>query len=91
MTSSVPPTLGRLKKGQQGVILRLSPSAMNQTALPFAEVERRFLEMGLVEGAKVRLIHEGPFGGDPIVVQVGESRIAIRRNEANAIWIEVTE
>ena len=35
-----------------------------------AELERRLIELGFVEGADVELLHQGLFGGDPIAVRV---------------------
>lgn len=72
--------LGELEKGMCGVILK--------TGGPL-EIRRRLLEMGLLEGSIVELIHVAPFGGDPIAVKVRGSLLALRRNEAN--YIEVGE
>ncbi len=49
------------------------------------ELERRLLEMGFVEGAEIEVLHMGLFGGDPIAVRLGDTRIALRRREARAI------
>ncbi len=72
-------TLGELTVGMRGTIL--------STTGPL-EIRRRLLEMGLLEGSQIELIHEAPFGGDPIAVRVRGALIALRRNEAN--YIEVT-
>ena len=53
--------------------------------LSAAELERRLLELGFVEGAKVEVLHEGPLGRDPIAVRVNDTTIALRRREAMAI------
>jgi ferrous iron transport protein A len=50
-----------------------------------AELERRLLELGFVEGARVEVLHEGPLGRDPIAVRVNDTTIALRRREAMAI------
>jgi ferrous iron transport protein A len=52
-----------------------------------AELERRLLELGFVEGAEVEVLHEGPLGRDPIAVRVNDSTIALRRREAMAILV----
>ena len=49
------------------------------------DLERRLLEIGVVEGARVRVLHEGLFGRDPIAVQVDDSRVALRRREAAGV------
>jgi ferrous iron transport protein A len=55
-----------------------------------ADLTRRLLEMGLLEGAEVEVLHQAPFGGDPIAVRVRGSVIALRRNEANTIEVTVS-
>ena len=52
-----------------------------------AEIERRLLELGFLEGARVRVLHEGLFGRDPIAVRVNGATVALRRSEAMAILI----
>jgi len=53
------------------------------------ELERRLLELGLVEGAHVELLHEGLFGRDPIAIKVDDMRVALRRHEAVNLTIEI--
>ena len=55
--------------------------------LTATELERRLLELGFVEGAEVEVLHEGPFGRDPIAVRVNDNTIALRRREAMAILV----
>jgi len=71
--------LGEMKVGMHGMI--------SSTKGP-DEIRRRLLEMGLLEGSRVELVHEAPFGGDPIAVRVRGTLLALRRNEAN--YIEVS-
>ena len=56
--------------------------------LSAAELERRLIELGFVEGARVELLHEGLFGRDPIAVRVNEATVALRRREAASILVE---
>ena len=70
--------------GARGVIVRVSAF---DGALPAAELERRLLELGFVEGATVEVLQEGLFGRDPIAVKLDDMRVAIRRREAAAIQI----
>lgn len=72
--------LGELHPGSRGVIAK--------TGGP-VEILRRLLEMGLLEGSAVEVVHEAPFGRDPIAVRVRGSLIALRRNEANLIEVEI--
>ncbi len=56
--------------------------------LPAGELERRLIELGFVEGARVEILHEGLFGRDPIAVRVNEATVALRRREAASILVE---
>ena len=58
-----------------------------RTGLPGPELERRLIELGVVEGAVVELLHQGLVGGDPIAVRVADTTIALRRREAMAILV----
>jgi len=51
----------------------------NDHDLPSSELERRLIELGFVEGARVKILHEGLFGRDPIAVRVNEATVALRR------------
>ena len=49
---------------------------------------RRLMEMGVVPGVSVRLVKAAPFG-DPIEVRLLGYSLAIRRNEAETIEVEL--
>jgi ferrous iron transport protein A len=49
---------------------------------------RKLLEMGLTEGLELRLAHTGPFGRDPIAIEVNDRTVALRRRDAAHITIE---
>ena len=51
------------------------------------EIESRLLELGFVEGAEIKILHEGPIGRDPIAVRINGTTIALRRREAMAILV----
>jgi ferrous iron transport protein A len=51
-------------------------------------ITRRLMEMGVVPGVSVRLVKSAPFG-DPIEVRLLGYSLAIRKNEAEAIEVEV--
>ena len=50
-------------------------------------ISRRLRDIGFVSGEPVRLVGRGPIGADPLLVQVGYTRFALRRNEAARIII----
>lgn len=82
------PRLGRMRRGARGTILGIAPvPAHKSDAIDAAELERRLLEMGFVEGAHFEILHEGPLGRDPICVQVDDTRVALRRRDANALIV----
>ncbi len=78
-------SLGSARKGFRGRIVRVGGDAAAPTGLPPGELERRLLEIGFIEGARVEILHEGLFGRDPIAVRVNETTVALRRREAAAI------
>jgi ferrous iron transport protein A len=59
-----------------------------EDGLSAAELERRLIELGFVEGARVEILHQGLFGGDPIAVRINEATVALRRREAASIFVE---
>jgi ferrous iron transport protein A len=83
--------LGEAPVGFRGRIVALDMGRADAAGLPKAELERRLLELGFVEGAKVELLHQGLFGGDPIAVRVADTTIALRRREAMAIMVDSEE
>jgi ferrous iron transport protein A len=48
----------------------------------------RLAELGFVEGEPVRVVAHGPVGGDPLLVQIGYTRFALRRAEAARVVVE---
>lgn len=82
--------LGETRKGFRGVITAVGSSAgsAKRMADDFTEeLERRLLEIGFVEGARIEVLHEGVIGGDPIAIRVDDMNVALRRREANAILV----
>jgi ferrous iron transport protein A len=81
-----PTLLGVAQRGFRGLINAIVVDA-DHNGVPAAEIERRLLELGFVEGATVEVLHEGPVGRDPIAVRVNNTTIALRRREAMAIRV----
>ncbi len=79
--------LGSAPIGFVGRIYRVEAPA-DTGGLSEAELERRLIELGFVEGARVEVLHQGPFGRDPIAIRVDEATVAVRRRDASAILIE---
>jgi len=87
MLNSTTIALGAARVGFRGRITALDLGRAPEAGLPSAELERRLLELGFVEGAAVELLHQGLFGGDPIAVRVATTTIALRRREAMAVVV----
>ena len=49
---------------------------------PNDPISRRLRELGFVAGERVEVLAKGPFGAEPLLVQVGYTRFALRRSEA---------
>ncbi len=71
-------------------ILNLSMLSLGKTSIvdhveevllpdPIAD---RLRDLGFVPGERVKVIAFGPFGSNPIAVQIGSTRFALRRSEA---------
>lgn len=82
--------LGEAKRGYSGRIHAIRVTGDDAHGVPAAELERRLLELGFIEGADVAVLHEGPFGRDPIAVRVNDTTIALRRREAMAILVDAS-
>lgn len=57
------------------------------SAPAFDQIARRLRELGFVGGERVEVVAAGPFGGDPLLVQVGFTRFALRRSEAARVRV----
>jgi ferrous iron transport protein A len=82
--------LADLRRGTRGEVLAVSPETM--TGVPEAErgeLERRLLEIGFVEGARIEVLHEGFIGRDPIAVRLDDMRVALRRREAQGVLVRL--
>lgn len=51
------------------------------------EFQCRLMEFGFLEGAEIEVIHEAPFGRDPIAVRVRGALVALSRREAGNVEV----
>lgn len=49
------------------------------------QIAKRLRELGFVEGEPVSIVARGPVGADPLLVQIGFTRFALRRAEAQRV------
>jgi ferrous iron transport protein A len=54
---------------------------------PNDNIARRLRELGFVAGEQVEVVAQGPMGGEPLLVQVGFTRFALRRTEASRVQL----
>jgi ferrous iron transport protein A len=50
-------------------------------------IARRLRELGFVTGEQVEVVAYGPLGSEPLLVQVGFTRFALRRSEAARVQL----
>ena len=53
-------------------------------------IARRLRELGFVDGEQVEIVARGPLGAEPLLVQVGFTRFALRRSEAARVRLRPT-
>ena len=70
--------LSELKPGERGVIESVETSP---------DIVYKLMEMGLGPGEPIRFIREAPFG-DPLVYEIMSYRLAIRKSEADRIFLK---
>ncbi|WP_339915269.1 FeoA family protein [uncultured Brevundimonas sp.] len=85
MTDTIQLNLAR--RGDRGVIVRVGAHCHHDEHA--VELERRLLELGFVEGARVELLHEGLFGRDPMAMKIDDMRVALRRHEAASLSLRL--
>ena len=81
--------LSDASRGDRGVVLEVSQAGRGSGGIEASELERRLLEMGFIEGARVEVLHEGFIGRDPIAVKLDDMRVALRRREAFGILLRL--
>lgn len=58
--------------------------------VPNDGIARRLRELGFVAGEAVEVMATGPVGAEPLLVQIGFTRFALRRSEADRIRVAIT-
>ena len=58
-----------------------------QDLQPHDAIARRLRELGFVAGEQVQIVAKGPVGAEPLLVQVGYTRFALRRSEAARVKV----
>lgn len=88
MTVAKPPTVApgasllTLAHNQPAVVRAVQATSLHDP------VARRLRELGFVPGEPVRIVAKGPVGADPLLIQIGFTRFALRRAEAARVLVE---
>jgi ferrous iron transport protein A len=77
-------SLATLSPGMKGYVVGVGSSTT-----PLSAIERRLLELGFVHGEQIEILAEARPGRDPFVVRVGYTTLALRRREAQHVWVEL--
>ena len=72
-------TLTDLPNGVDAIVAGVDEHA------PGDPVARRLRDLGFVPGEPLRVVARAPLGGDPLLVQVGYTRFALRHGEARRV------
>ncbi len=75
--------LSDLPSGQTAVIESVEDRAAVDT------IASRLRDLGFVSGEPVRVVARGLIGADPLVVQIGFTRFALRRSEAARVNVQI--
>ena len=78
-------SLAALSQGSSGQIVGVGTAEGSMSSL-----ERRLLELGFVNGEQFEILAEAWPGRDPFVVRVGNTTLALRRREAESVWVELS-
>ena len=73
-------TLDKIPRGSSAQVVSVDGTA---------GISLRLMEMGMVPGARVRVVKSAPLG-DPIHVCIGDSHLALRRAEAETVMVSIT-
>lgn len=96
--------LSQLKRQQQAIITAISMHAAAPVTATSTQdsadqpdyqsgqadaIGQRLQTLGFIPGERVIILAQGLFGRDPLLVQIGFTRFALRRSEADRIEVEL--
>ena len=58
---------------------------------PNDAIARRLRELGFVKGERVEVMAAGPLSAEPLLIQIGYTRFALRRSEAARVLVRREE
>lgn len=75
--------LNELTRGQVASVVSVND------AFPQDAIAQRLRDLGFVSGERLKIRAYGPLGAEPILVNIGNSQFALRKNEAARIHVEL--
>jgi ferrous iron transport protein A len=72
-----------LSRGAHAVVERVQDAHVDDV------IAQRLRDLGFVAGEPVRLVARGPMGADPLLIQIGSTRFALRRAEAARVHVRL--
>lgn len=75
--------------GQSAVVDSVRDTHASDTGAGSDSIARRLRELGFVAGEPVRVVARGPIGADPLLIQIGFTRFALRRSEAARVFVKL--
>lgn len=83
------PVMNLLQVKQNQVVKIINLKKGTQYSNTVDPVLERLELLGFRVGESLQVLAKGLFGGDPILVQIETSRFALRKNEAERIFVEM--
>ncbi len=75
--------LTNLPKGARAIVDRVDAIQEHDS------IAQRLRDLGFVSGEPVQVLALGPFGADPLLIQIGSTRFALRRSEAARVSVRL--
>lgn len=74
--------LSDMELGQAATIIDVTQESADDS------IARRLRNLGFIKGEEVKLVNYGPLGRDPLLVQIGFTRFALRVSEASRVEVQ---
>ncbi|MBT6531082.1 MAG: ferrous iron transport protein A [Betaproteobacteria bacterium] len=74
--------LSDMELGQAATIIDVTEESADDS------IARRLRDLGFIKGEEVKLVTYGPLGRDPLLVQIGFTRFALRVSEASRVEVQ---
>jgi len=84
LSTDRPIPLSRVELGQSVIVREVRCDSSEAEG---GDIGRRLLELGFVEGERLRIVAHGYPGREPIAVRIGNTTFALRRFEADHVLV----